>query len=84
MVEKNYDNSAKSPKTLTFKGLLPVSQTRVRISDTTIIKTSQQKVLRPKYTYLCTCMRGTAYSAHEVNFVIRIVCAYCTGTPGFL
>ncbi len=29
--------------------------------------------LMPKYTSLCTRTRGTAYSAHDANFVIRIV-----------
>ncbi len=35
---------------------------------------STKPVLRPKYTSLCTW--GTAYSARDATFVIRIVCAY--------
>ncbi len=41
---------------------------------------SESTYLRPKYTSLCTRMRGTAYSARDANFIIRIVCAGCTCT----
>lgn len=39
--------------------------------------------IKPKYTSLLTCMRESAYSVRDVNFISRRVCAYCTRTTGF-